>query len=209
MSFTFSQDFIARFNRREPSAITWIYNEYYAFVYSIVKKITSNSPDTKDLVADSFVKLIRYGAPFESLPKIKFFLYTAAKNACLDYLKRLKIQQKKEFDIQRQWIPDLTYAEENTERIAEFRRLLFQAIENLPRQCRQIFLLYYINALKNSEIASRLGISEKTVSNQKNLAKKILKIRLSKVKNVSISFFLIGSWHSLHLHYFLKLIYGG
>src|SRR5882762_5288333 len=110
MSFTFSQDLLARFNQRDPGGITWIYNEYYAFVYSIVKKITSDSPDTKDLVADSFVKLIRCGAQFESPLKIKFFLYTATKNACLDYLKRLKTQHKKEFDIQRQWIPDLKYA---------------------------------------------------------------------------------------------------
>jgi RNA polymerase sigma-70 factor (family 1) len=204
VSIPFSQDLTARFNRRESDAITWVYNEYYSFVYSIVRKIISRSADNKDLVADSFVKLLRYEGQFQSPAKIKFFLYTAAKNTCLDYLRHLKTQHKKEFDIQEQWMRDLKYIEEVTETTAEFRRLVFETIQNLPRKCRQIFYLYYNNGLKNSEIAALLGISVKTVSNQKNLARKILKLKLSKMKTVSLSFFLIGIWHFLNLNYLLS-----
>ncbi|MFI5192595.1 MAG: sigma factor-like helix-turn-helix DNA-binding protein [Chitinophagales bacterium] len=45
--------------------------------------------------------------------------------------------------------------------------LIALEIDRLPRQRRLVFVLSYLSGLTNTEIATRLGISEKSVSNQK------------------------------------------
>jgi RNA polymerase sigma-70 factor (family 1) len=184
MSISYSQDLVLRFNRRDSAAIARVYDEYYPLVYSIAKKLTSGSADTKDLASDSFVKLLQYKGEFESIIKIKFFLYIATKNTCLDYIKHRQIQHTRAFEIKNYWALTEENALEASEIAADLRRRIHGAVEKLPHQCKQIFLLYYLTGLNNSEIATELGISEKTVSNQKSISKKILKMMLSKLKNI-------------------------
>jgi RNA polymerase sigma-70 factor (family 1) len=191
MSLQDSEDLLVRFNQEEPGARTWVYNEYYPFVYSVVKRLTSGSPDIKDLVTDSFIKLLSYKGKFESLIKIKFFLFTATRNVCIDYLKHKKIVRTKAFDIGNYWRSFQHEPIEKVEKSAAFRSMIYEAIETLPRQRRQIFLLFYFKGLKNSEIAKRFGISEKTVSNQKTIALKILRMKLVKMSNILKSFIIV------------------
>jgi RNA polymerase sigma-70 factor (ECF subfamily) len=56
---------------------------------------------------------------------------------------------------------------------------LWQALDNLPDRCREIFLLSKRDGLSNAEIASELGISIKTVENQITKAYKALRGELS------------------------------
>jgi RNA polymerase sigma-70 factor (ECF subfamily) len=59
----------------------------------------------------------------------------------------------------------------------ELRQHLDQAVERLPQGCRQIFVMSRFDGLRYKEIASILGISEKTVENQ--LVKALSVIRQS------------------------------
>ena len=61
---------------------------------------------------------------------------------------------------------------------AELHNLIYAAIDKLPGKCREIFKLCYISGLTNEETARRLKISVKTVSNQKLLALRKLRLAL-------------------------------
>ena len=52
---------------------------------------------------------------------------------------------------------------------------LWNVIDNLPRRCREVLLLAKRDKLKYSEIAQRMGISEKTVENQMSKALRLLR----------------------------------
>ena len=69
---------------------------------------------------------------------------------------------------------------------AELLDLICREIDRLPRQRRLVLVLSYLSGMTNTEIATRLGISEKSVSNQKTLALKTLKLKLNKMKVVSM-----------------------
>ncbi len=61
-----------------------------------------------------------------------------------------------------------------------FQSIIYLAIEKLPQQAKCIFLLFYLQNLKNQEIARIMGIKEKTVKNQKLTALKKLKLEIER-----------------------------
>lgn len=122
----------------------------------------------EDIVQDCFVKV------WQRRPEhAKPFLYTAVRNACIDHIRRNKIEIR---DIQPQdmegYITD-TEAQERSQREAA----LWTAIDSLPERCRQIFLMSKRDDMTYREIAAELSLSEKTVEHQISKAIKRLKAR--------------------------------
>lgn len=122
----------------------------------------------EDIVQDCFVKV------WQRRPEhAKPFLYTAVRNACIDHIRRNKVEIR---DIQPQdmegYITD-TEAQERSQREAA----LWTAIDSLPERCRQIFLMSKRDDMTYREIAAELSLSEKTVEHQISKAIKRLKAR--------------------------------
>ena len=172
------QRVIAGFNRREPSALTWIYESYYEMVCGIVNQSARRSPEAEDLIAEIFYKLMKYPGQFEKLKQIEYFLYKTAKNACLDYQKHQRVKQDRFTEIE-QYQQQIAEGQIEAAVIREkFDSLMRVAAARLTPQYSQIIILAYGHGLGNQEIARRLGLSEKTVANRKTLALKTLKIAL-------------------------------
>ncbi len=176
---------VGGFNRREASAIIWVYDEYYPYVLGIVKKLTGNSADSEDLCRDIFVKLLGNPGRFNELRKIELFLYNTARNISLNYLRHQQIIKDKSADIERH----LTEISESSLTLAEISAsltgMIYKAIEKLPPQTKRIFILHYIQKLENDEIAKQLGISERTVANYKAIALRKLRMEIPKKRSLS------------------------
>jgi RNA polymerase sigma factor (sigma-70 family) len=186
------QRVIYGFNRKEPAAITWIYETYHRDVLSIVRKSTDGSPDAEDLVADIFYKLIKHPGRFERLKKIEYFLYKTAKNTCLDYLKHQLVKKLKSDEVEK-YYQDINERELETADIREkFDQLMQIASAELSSPCKQIIQLSYAQGLGNREIAEKLGLSEKTIANLKTLAMKTLKLVMERPgKNGFLMFYFL------------------
>ena len=59
-------------------------------------------------------------------------------------------------------------------------QLIYAAVEKLPEKMKVIFLLSFEEGLKPAEIADRLGVAARTVTNQKFNAIQILRRSLEK-----------------------------
>lgn len=108
----------------------------------------------------------------------KSFLYSSVRNSCLNHLEHNKVKIKHA----KYTRYELLNGSEINNRIIEeeTHRLIYNAIKELPAQCRKVLLLS-INGLKNNEIAEDLKISENTVKTQKKIAYKQLKIKLKDI----------------------------
>ena len=119
-----------------------------------------------DIVQEAYVRVLQAHAT-GVLASPKAFLFATARNLLLDRLRRhenSRTQSLGEIDAlnvldERDGIPE-TVA--HNQELA----LLTEAIQSLPARCRQILTLRKLYGLSQREIAARLGISEKTVSNQ-------------------------------------------
>ncbi|HEX9513629.1 MAG TPA: RNA polymerase sigma-70 factor [Puia sp.] len=152
------------------------YELYYDTIYTFAYNLIGKEDEAQDITTDTFVKLWRLHANFESLRNIQAFLYVTNRNACLDYLRHLKFERKTHKKIRySQKVVELMPNEMiDVEVFIELDR----QIEQLPNKCRKIFKLIYHNNLSTSEVAQEMGISNQNVLNQKARAIHILRAGL-------------------------------
>lgn len=122
----------------------------------------------EDLVQDVFLKLWDIRLELSSTENINSYLFKMIKNACLDNIKHIKIENKaSQIILQKLKIEEIMYYSENTysngnDRIEKINHL----IEKLPPKCREIFISAYFDGKRNKDIATELNLSVKTVDAQ-------------------------------------------
>ena len=170
---------IAAFKERDAKAFAYIFKLHRKALVYFAEKILGIREEAEDIVADSYMKLWAKHGDFNSLPEIKSFLYVVTRNSCLNFLKYSKRVSalQKEFsywaDKKEDEILHIMYR-------AELLHELNSEIEILPPKMREVFELSFFHELPSGDIADRLGLSVKTVRNQK--AKAVRLIRTSFLK---------------------------
>jgi RNA polymerase sigma-70 factor (family 1) len=174
-----ADDLIFQFRRGSSHAYTAIYNLMAPSIYYFARRLVEDKEAAEDITADTFIKLYQMSPNFNSLPNIRAFLFVTTRNACLNYLRNLKVKNQRTSDL----LYLLSNGQEKTFPEDEYRVELLQhiydEIENLPTKCKQVFKLAYLEGLKNDEIAKLLHINNQSVKNQKTRALKILRLALS------------------------------
>jgi len=147
------------------------FEEFFESLYRFTLKYTEDEAVSRDITQETFIKLYEKRSDFEVEEKAKSFAYTTAKNKSLDYLKHKKVEEKysKYLDPETEeasFVNEVTYQ--------ETIRIVRQAVEQLPPQCRAV-ILHNLSGKGNQEIADLMGISINTVKTQKKIAYKILR----------------------------------
>jgi RNA polymerase sigma-70 factor (ECF subfamily) len=174
------EDLISQFNRGNSRAYTAIYNLCSPATYYFARRFVNDREVAEDITADAFIKLYRLQGNFDSLPGIQAFLRVTTRNACLNHLRDVKAR-----DMQKQnlvYLLSQDQAEESPldQYQAQLLQRIYEEVEKLPKKCKQVFQLAYIDGLKNEEIAGMLGINYQSVKNQKARALKILRLTLTR-----------------------------
>ena len=187
---------LGEFNKGNKKAFTTIYTDCYPAVFYVANKYLTDKEDALDITAETFVKLWQSRKEFQSLDHIRNFLYTVARNASINYLKKLERKTATEKELlylqESTWSPDHQAIEVE----AEACEMIYKAIEELPGKCRDIFKLL-INGQSTEEIANRFNISVKTVRSQKARALELL-------RNQHLKKLVIAIMLSVSLLYFIK-----
>lgn len=164
----------------DENAFGQLYKMYRTRLVYYGMKFLITRDEAEDIVSESFSKLWQARTKFSTPEHIKNFLFITVRNSALNLIsakERQKIHLKK-YSVAQEAI-DESFSHERAE--AEFLHLIYQAVEQLPTSCREIFKMY-MDELKPNEIASRLQISTATVRSQKRraiqLIREWLKMRL-------------------------------
>jgi RNA polymerase sigma factor (sigma-70 family) len=175
-----SQEVVGGFNRREAGAFALIREKFYARTFALVNQLTGYSPDSEELVAEVFIKLYNSDQRFENIKKIKDFIYITAQRMALNLHKKQEKRESKTEDIVRHITSLQTDSREADEALASFKEHVYKIVKDFPRQMKNIFVHYFKDDLSNAEIAVKLGLTEKTVANQKAIAISKLKFEFTK-----------------------------
>lgn len=132
----------------------------------------------KDIVQETFAGFWDKQATLEIEPgAVTSFLYSSVKNACLNKLRRQKLEtgylNNQESDPAEEAVGLNSMI--RSEVIAE----LHKVITTLPKNCQAIFRMGYLEGLKNPQIAAELGVSINTVKTQKKRGLQLLKMRVN------------------------------
>jgi len=155
-----------------------LFRDNYARLCHFAMQFLKDDDAAKDIVQEVFVtywNMDKNLAPNASTTQA--FLYSSVKNACLNKLRRQKLEQGFLNDQDADPSEDAVAlnAMIRSEVIAE----LHKVITTLPENCQKIFRMGYLEGLKNPQIANELGISINTVKTQKKRGLQLLKVRLN------------------------------
>lgn len=139
-----------------------LFDTYYVALCNYIGSLTKDSDVAEDLVQELFANI--WVNRKKNLIRSSFssYLYRAAYNASLDYLKHQKVKEQYRIYISKQTPLSFNHSVE----LAELRENLIKKIDELPEQCKEIFKLSRFEHLKYKEIAEKLSISENTVDTQ-------------------------------------------
>ena len=146
---------------------TKLFAETRDALHHYIRRFVGSSETAKEIVQEAFLRTYRER---ESVTTLRAFLFSTARNlAANDYRHRRTVERSAVGDLS-----DLRVNPENES--PEFQlirdernRLIQEAIDHLPRQCRAAFTLRVFHECSYQEVAKRLGISAKTV--EKHIAR--------------------------------------
>ncbi len=150
---------------------------YFQSLTLYAKSILNDFEQSKDIVQETFMKLWNNREGIQVNVSLKSYLYRTVHNACIDHLRKLRSAgnlnavsyDDMQFRIQVFEIKeehsffDILFSE-------EYEEVLQKEIDQLPDQCKEIFLLCRYEQLTYAEIAKKLSVSVSTVKTQMSRA---------------------------------------
>jgi len=155
-----------------------LFNLYYRDLCNYMTVVSGNHKMAEDIVQQTFIKLWDNKNKLEVQEnKLKQYLFKIAYNQFIDS----KRKKKKEFELlenlKRHAYLELT--DTDTSHFEEKLKKVEQEIENLPEQCKKVFIMNKKEGLKYKEISEKLHISIKTVEVHMTKALKRLRAQLT------------------------------
>jgi len=136
-------------------------------LYHLCKEYTQNPHIAHELVQDTFMKLWEIRTKINAETNIVNFLYTIAKNKCLNYLRdqqtMLRAQNNREYLETQLSIEALQEVGDQWIHFKELKSLIEEVIEGMPQDIKKVFMMSRYEDMKYKEIAKQLNISVKTV----------------------------------------------
>jgi RNA polymerase sigma-70 factor, ECF subfamily len=171
------RELLVRLRQGDDAAYEAIFRQWYAPLVAMTTALLRDRGPAEEVVQDVMLELWRRreGITFET--SIRAYLFQAARNRGLNYLRRQRVEVRGEGTIAA-GMPTPEPADSEA-REAELNRAIQIAIAGLPDRCREVFELSRVQGLKYAEIATELGISVKTVEAQMGKALRVMREKLA------------------------------
>ncbi len=179
---------IQRAQSGDRAAFDLLITRHQIRAYQYAFRLTRNSEEASDVVADAFVRVYNAIHNFKGQSAFSTWLYRILTNCFLDIRKKEKIRQTSslesamqtsEGDVERQVEdPGLSPLEESEKIEREYR--IEMAVNRLPEYQRAMIVMYHVEMLSYEEIAESLDLPVGTVKSRLNRARLSLRDLLMK-----------------------------
>ena len=153
--------------RHDPQAFTYLYNHYFPKLYTYVSYRVGRLQDTEDIVAETFLRVIRDLKTFEGRYESSFaaWLFRIAHNLITDRYRQAGKAVNQPLGLDE--LDEIPAGSGQPEEIAMQKEdflELYHLIEKLPARRQEVITLKFFGGLRNQEIAQVLGLGERTVA---------------------------------------------
>jgi RNA polymerase sigma-70 factor (ECF subfamily) len=144
----------------------------------------------EEVVQDAFVRVVQNAAEFKHEARFSTWLYTIARNLCIDQTRKHALRRHPSLDEPRktedrdgptlgEQTADGNASVERAVVSVEIRERVATAVDALPEEQREVFLMREVSNLPFKEIAEIVGVSENTVKSRMRYALERLQEALS------------------------------
>jgi len=160
-----------------------LFRRYRSVAYRVAYRLLGNEADALDAVQEAFVKALTHLPGFQGRSSFKTWLLRVVSNASLDLGRQRGRREAISFDamgpkLREDSEPLVQDAAGRDLERADLRRLLQEALAELPKAQRQTFVLHAEAGLSYREVAGVLNISIGTVMSRLYYARQKLRVLL-------------------------------
>lgn len=172
---------IRRMKKGDESAVDDFVKQYYSEIYRYCYYKLSDKWQAEDVTQDTFTNFFKHFNSYIHKGKAKNYLYVIAGNLCKNEYKKNKAESYGQVEDQ------ILERSEVHEEIA-LKISMEQEISRLPKEFKEVIILYYFQNLKIKEIAEILDINISLVKYRLSESKKMLKKSIDKEDFYGYSF---------------------
>jgi RNA polymerase sigma factor (sigma-70 family) len=175
--------------------ITQVITDYSKRLMGFIRKRVNNEADAEDILQDVFYQFIGNTQPIEQMTA---WMFTVARNKIIDRQRKKRPEALEDLFGEEEgdegglnWTEFLFDASDNPEK--DYLRTLFweelnNALNELPEEQKQVFILNELEGVPFKEIAERTGETVNTLLSRKRYAVLHLRNRLSVLKDELLNF---------------------
>ena len=175
------EELVRRFNDGESRAFEILLQRYRRPLYNFVLRSVRNQDRADELIQDVFLKIVQKSSDFKGNSKFSTWMYTIARNLCIDNSRKMVFRRHRSLDA-----PMRSDGEEGPsllDRVAsddpgvhrdaiaqDLRLKIAEAVEELPDDQREVFLMRQLQGMPFKAIADIVGVPENTVKSRMRYA---------------------------------------
>ena len=185
-----------RFQRGDRAAFAVLVRRHQSPLYNFALRHLRAPQVAEDVVHDAFVRVVQSAAEFKHEARFTTWVYTITRNLCIDQLRKRALRKHPSLDQGKpgeegdgptlgEQTADVRASVEREATGAELKERIAKAVEALPEEQREVFLMREVANLPFKEIAEVTGVPENTVKSRMRYALERLQQALSEYEEYS------------------------
>lgn len=186
---------MVRYQRGEVRAFEILLTRHRKPVFNFILRFVGSRELAEDLLQETFLRVIKSAAKYKQQAKFTTWLYTIARNLCVDQSRRAKHRKAQSLDAPLSSsaesgtlldvVPDKDVGSERKTVSKEIHRKLHGALTALADEQREVFLMREFLDMPFKEIAEVVGVSENTVKSRMRYALEKLRLELEDYREMA------------------------
>jgi RNA polymerase sigma-70 factor (ECF subfamily) len=151
-------------------------------IYNFILRQVRGKTTAEDLTQDVFVRVVHNAATFKHEARFTTWVYSIARNLCIDHLRKMSLRRHPSLDQasgkdkdgptlgERVADEHPSAAADRQVMSADIGERIVKAVDALPPEQREVFLLRQLGKVPFKEIAKMTGVPENTVKSRMRYA---------------------------------------
>lgn len=181
------------FKSGDARAFSTLVQRHRGPVYNFILRFVGQRQRAEDVLQETWLKVVRNSSEWEPRARFTTWVYTIARNLCVDSARKESFRKADSLDAPASHdetdgrsMGDLVADEsvQHPDRAAHnvrLRPMIEKALESLPTEQREVFLLREYQGIGFKEIAEVTGVNENTVKSRMRYALEGLRKRLGEL----------------------------
>ena len=189
------EDLMVLYQRGEVRAFEVLLTRHRKPVYNFILRFVGDKETAEDLLQEAFMRVIKGAEAYKRQAKFMTWLYTIARNLCVDQTRRRKHRKHASLDAPidasddsgtlLDVIPSNEMASDRKSVNKELHETMQRAVAALSEEQREVFLMREILDLPFKQIADVVGVPENTVKSRMRYALEKLRLELDEYKDLA------------------------
>ncbi len=177
------EELLRRFNQGDDTAFEVLVRRFERPLYNFILRSTRDAEQASELLQEVFMRVVQRSNEFQGQSKVGTWLYTIARNLCIDTSRKMAFRRHRSLDAPTAGGGDEGEGQALLDKIASpvsasDRNVIAQdlsvrisaAVEALPDEQREVFLMREVQSMPFKDIAEVLGVPENTVKSRMRYA---------------------------------------